>query len=85
MGSKTPASTNEEGNPQMEENAKSPELVEVGAAEKKPRQSVTSLTLGWIAERLRRAERLKKEISSGAYQVNSSAVAQAMLGSPKSD
>ncbi len=48
------------------------------------KRSVTSLTLGWLAERLKRAERLKKEIAAGSYRVDSSAVAQAMI-SPKND
>jgi|GEM_PF-1185237 len=44
------------------------------------KRSVTSLTLGWIAERLRRAERVKKEVEDGSYKVNSNAVAQAIVG-----
>lgn len=44
------------------------------------KRSVTSLTLGWIAERLKRAERLKKEVADGSYRVDSAAVAQAMVG-----
>lgn len=53
---------------------------EVSSGKQSPKRSVTSLTLGWIAERLRRAERLKKEVESGSYRVNSAAVAQAIVG-----
>ena len=49
----------------------------------KPKRSMTELTLGWIADRLRKAERIKEEIKSGAYKVNSEAVAQAIVGVEK--
>ena len=47
---------------------------------KKPRQrSLTSLTLNWMAERVRRAERIKKQVAKGKYKVNSEEIAAAII------
>ena len=46
------------------------------------RRGLTSLTLSWLAEKFRRAEQLKKQISEGNYQVDTQKVAKAVLGEP---
>lgn len=43
------------------------------------RRSLTSLTLGWIAERLRRTEALKEQVKSGSYSINSQSVAKSLV------
>jgi hypothetical protein len=43
------------------------------------RRGLTSITLQWIAEKLRRAERIKTQLQSGTYEVDSSKVAKAIL------
>jgi anti-sigma28 factor (negative regulator of flagellin synthesis) len=45
------------------------------------RRGLTSMTLQWIADKLRRTDRIKEELSAGTYQVDSAKVAQAMVGS----
>jgi anti-sigma28 factor (negative regulator of flagellin synthesis) len=48
--------------------------------EKPPRRKgITSMTLHWIAEKLRRADRIKEQLSQGTYQVDSAKVAQAIV------
>jgi anti-sigma28 factor (negative regulator of flagellin synthesis) len=49
--------------------------------EQKPprRKGITSLTLQWIAEKLRRTTKIKEELSNGTYQVDSSKVAKAIV------
>lgn len=48
--------------------------------EQKPRRrGLTSITLGWLAERLRKTERVKKALESGSYQIDSSSVARALV------
>ncbi len=42
-------------------------------------RSMTSLCLDWLAERMRRADRIKTQISEGSYRVNSEAVAQSLM------
>lgn len=49
------------------------------------RKGVTSLTLGWLADRMRRAEKIKAQVASGAYQVNSSQIAASILNQDKND
>jgi hypothetical protein len=44
------------------------------------RRGLTSMTLQWIADKLRRTDRIKEELSAGTYQVDSAKVAQAMVG-----
>ena len=47
---------------------------------KKPRaRSLTSLTLNWMAERVRRAEKIKKQVAKGKYKVNSEEIAAAII------
>lgn len=43
------------------------------------RRGLTSVTLGWIADRMRRSEKIKKEIEEGKYQVDSSKIAAAIV------
>jgi anti-sigma28 factor (negative regulator of flagellin synthesis) len=45
---------------------------------RRPR-SATSIALGWIAEKLRRSERIKEQLKSGAYSVDSTKIAEAIL------
>lgn len=45
------------------------------AGPKQKKRSVTSLTLGWLAERLRRTELLKEKVQNGQYDVDSSKIA----------
>ena len=53
-------------------------------APKEPKKrGVTQLTLGWLADRLRHAEKIKNEIKEGKYRVDSQAIAQAIVGSEK--
>ncbi len=46
--------------------------------QKSRRRGITSLTLGWLAERLRRAEKIKEQLQKGTYKVDSSKVAQSI-------
>ncbi|RIL10274.1 MAG: hypothetical protein DCC75_04725 [Proteobacteria bacterium] len=47
---------------------------------KPPRKrGMTSLMLGWLAEKLRRAEQLKTDIDTGKYKVDSEKIAKSML------
>ncbi|NDC37824.1 MAG: flagellar biosynthesis anti-sigma factor FlgM [Proteobacteria bacterium] len=43
------------------------------------RRSATSIALDWLAEKLRRSERIKEQLKSGTYAVDSSKVAEAIL------
>jgi anti-sigma28 factor (negative regulator of flagellin synthesis) len=43
------------------------------------------MTLHWIAEKLRRAERIKTALSQGTYQVDSAKVAQAIVDTTRND
>lgn len=48
--------------------------------ENKPRKKgLTDVTLGWLADRLRRAAKLKEEIDSGHYKVESERIAASIL------
>ena len=47
------------------------------------RRGLTSLVLGWLADRLRRTEEIKAELNRGTYQVDSSKVASAMVNGEK--
>ena len=55
------------------------EIVERSQETKRPRKA-TLLKLQWLAERLRRCERIKKEIAAGTYRADSQEVAKALLG-----
>jgi hypothetical protein len=51
-----------------------------GNSQKPPRRKgLTSLTLQWLADKLRRTDKIREELSQGTYQVDSSKVAQAMM------
>jgi anti-sigma28 factor (negative regulator of flagellin synthesis) len=51
---------------------------------KQPRaRGLTSLTLGWIAERMRKAQILKAKIESGEYQIQTGAIASAIVNPEK--
>ena len=43
------------------------------------KRSLTSVTLQWVAEKLRKTARIKEELQRGTYQVDSNKVAQAIL------
>jgi anti-sigma28 factor (negative regulator of flagellin synthesis) len=43
------------------------------------------MALNWVAEKLRRAERIKTELSEGTYQVDSAKVAQAIVDTSHND
>ncbi|RME59177.1 MAG: flagellar biosynthesis anti-sigma factor FlgM [Candidatus Dadabacteria bacterium] len=45
---------------------------------KRPR-SLTSLTLGWLAEKVRKAEDIKEAIKSGQYKIDTKKVAASIL------
>lgn len=52
-----------------------------GEPQSKPtrKRSLTDITLGWIADRLRRAEKIKEQVQSGTYKVNNDKVAASIL------
>ena len=43
------------------------------------KRSLTSVTLGWLAEKVRRTERIKQQLESGTYRVESAEIAEAMV------
>jgi anti-sigma28 factor (negative regulator of flagellin synthesis) len=43
------------------------------------KRSLTELTLGWLAEKLRRSEELKAQINSGTYTVNTEKIAEKIV------
>jgi hypothetical protein len=43
------------------------------------RKGLTSLTLQWLADKLRRTDKIKEELSRGTYEVDSSKVAKAII------
>jgi|LakMenEpi03Aug12_release.lakeMendotaPanAssembly.Ray.scaffolds.fasta_scaffold4469915_1 hypothetical protein len=47
------------------------------------KRSLTALTLDWLAERLRRSERIKGELASGTYAVDSKKIAASLINSPR--
>lgn len=50
-----------------------------GEKQEPRKRSLTELTLGWLAERMRRCEKIKEELNSGQYQVKSEKVAASIL------
>jgi anti-sigma28 factor (negative regulator of flagellin synthesis) len=43
------------------------------------RRGLTSVTLGWLADRMRKAEKLKAQISSGEYKIDNEKIAASIL------
>ena len=43
-------------------------------------RSMTMLKLEWVAERVRKLERIRKQVEAGTYHVDSALVAKALLG-----
>lgn len=43
------------------------------------RRGLTSVTLEWIAEKFRRADKIKEELAQGSYEVDSDKVARAIV------
>jgi len=50
---------------------------------KGPRRSPTLLKMQWLAERVRKCERIRKQVEAGTYKTDSETVAKAMLGIDK--
>jgi anti-sigma28 factor (negative regulator of flagellin synthesis) len=48
------------------------------------RKGLTSLTLQWLADKLRRTDQIKDELSRGTYKVDSAKVAQAIVSTSPS-
>ena len=46
---------------------------------KKRVRGVTSMSLEWLAERLRKAEKIKEKLAKGTYKVDSNKLAKAIL------
>lgn len=44
----------------------------------RPKRSLTSVTLGWIADKLRRSEEIKQKLADGTYSVDTRKVAAAI-------
>lgn len=48
------------------------------------RRGLTSLTLEWFAEKFKKAQRIKEELNSGSYNVDSNKLAEALVnGGPE--
>lgn len=45
------------------------------------RRGLTSVTLQWLAEKFRRAQNIKNQLSNGTYTVDSDKIAKAILNS----
>ena len=43
------------------------------------KRSLTSLTLNWLAERMRKAERVRSAIEKGHYKINSEDLAKSIV------
>lgn len=43
------------------------------------KRSLTSIALGWVADRLRRCEELKEQINTGTYEVDNEKIASAIV------
>jgi anti-sigma28 factor (negative regulator of flagellin synthesis) len=54
-----------------------------GQENKQPKEGrkrgLTSVALQWLADKMRRTERIKDELERGTYQVDSNKIAQAIL------
>lgn len=58
------------------------ELSVVPAKKNTRARSMTMLKLDWLAERVRRTDRIRAEITAGTYHADSKQVARALLGLP---
>lgn len=58
------------------------ELSVVPAKNARRARSMTMLKLDWLAERVRRTDRIRAEVAAGTYQADSKQVARAVLGLP---
>lgn len=47
------------------------------------KRSLTSITLGWIADRIKRTEQIKKKLADGEYKVESEKIAASILNEQK--
>ena len=54
-------------------------MTDLNNPEKPRKRSLTSVTLQWLAERMRRSERIKTEISDGTYQIDSAKIAASIV------
>lgn len=43
------------------------------------KRSLTEITLGWLAERIRKTEKIKADLAKGSYEVSSEKVASAIV------
>lgn len=55
---------------------------ELAQNQEQPRRkrSMTLVKLGWLAERVRKCERIKQQIEAGTYHVDAHDVAESILG-----
>lgn len=51
-----------------------------GEPKQRRRRSPTLLKMQWLAERVRKSERIRKQVQDGTYKAESSDVARALLG-----
>lgn len=63
----------------IEQLSKLIDLGEVSPQVKLRRRSPTLLKLQWLAERVRKVERIKGEVAAGTYRVDSQLVAKSIL------
>jgi len=49
------------------------------------KRSLTSMTLNWLADRMRRAAQIKEQVNSGTYKVDPQQVAAALVSSNRSE
>lgn len=59
--------------------------MENDSTQKPRKRGLTSITLGWIAEKLRRAEKIKHDLAEGTYKVDSEKVAASLTGTEAKD
>ena len=52
---------------------------DTGGQRPERKRSLTSLTLNWLSEKLKRAEEVKEQVKSGAYEVDSAKLAASMV------
>ena len=45
------------------------------------KRSLTSVTLQWLSEKLRRSEQIKEQVASGQYELDTEKIAASMLSS----